>query len=386
VAASPGSDNALDGLFEQSGAEPKDVMAAAAEEASVTHDHAYGEPGRPFDRRTPFWVAMVATFGVALAAVGLYILYDARSILLLLGLALFIAAGLDPVVAWLHKWMPRPLAVTIVIIGGALVSAGAGDLIVPVLVTQITNLVNHLPHYFHEINNRSSFLAKLNRKYKIESNLKTALTKSSSSIATGVIGFGRAVIGALASTLIVVVVSMYLLYDLPRFKRLLYGLTPRSRRARTVVLGEEIFAKVGGYVLGNVIISVITGVGTWIWALAFGIPYPLLLAVVVAILDLLPVVGSTIGGVIVALVALTVSIPVTIATIAFYIVYRFVEDYLLSPRIMRRTVDVPGLVTVIATLIGGVLLGIIGALIAIPVAAAIKLLIDQVVAPRLERS
>ena len=108
----------------------------------------------------------------------------------------------------------------------------------------------------------------------------------------------------------------------------------------------------------------------------FGIPYALLLGLLVALLDLIPVVGSTIGGVIVALIALTVSPAIAIATFAFYLVYRFLEDYLLTPRIMARTVDVPGVLTVIATVIGATLLGIIGALIAIPVAAAIKLLIE----------
>ncbi|HET9071673.1 MAG TPA: AI-2E family transporter, partial [Acidimicrobiales bacterium] len=135
----------------------------------------------------------------------------------------------------------------------------------------------------------------------------------------------------------------------------------------------------------NLLISAVTGVGTWVWCVIFGVPFPLLLAVLVALFDLVPVVGSTIGGIIVAGVSLTVSLPVAFATVAFYLLYRFLEDYLLAPRIMRRTVDVPGLVTVIATLIGGVLLGIIGALVAIPVAAAVKLLLEELAAPRLEQ-
>jgi predicted PurR-regulated permease PerM len=151
-----------------------------------------------------------------------------------------------------------------------------------------------------------------------------------------------------------------------------------------VLLGDEMFAKVGGYVLGNVSVSVIAGVTTWVWMEIFGIPYPVLLAVLVAILDLVPLVGSTVGGVIVALVALTVSLPLAIATVAFYLVFRLLEDYLLTPRIMGATVEVPGLVTVVATLVGGALLGIVGALVAIPVAAAVKLVIREVTVPRLD--
>jgi predicted PurR-regulated permease PerM len=122
-----------------------------------------------------------------------------------------------------------------------------------------------------------------------------------------------------------------------------------------------------------------------VWMKVFGIPYPVLLAVLVAILDLVPLVGSTVGGVIVALVALTVSLPIAVATVAFYLVFRLLEDYLLTPRIMGATVEVPGLVTVVATLVGGALLGIVGALVAIPVAAAVKLVIKEITVPRLDQ-
>jgi predicted PurR-regulated permease PerM len=143
---------------------------------------------------------------------------------------------------------------------------------------------------------------------------------------------------------------------------------------------------VGGYVLGNVVTSVIAGVGTYLWMLAFGIPYPILLGMFVAILDLIPVIGSTIGGAVVSLVALTVSLPVAIATLAFYIGYRLAEDYLLVPRIMGSTVQVPAVLSVMAVLIGGTLLGIVGALVAIPVAAALRLLLQEVTFQRLDRS
>jgi predicted PurR-regulated permease PerM len=152
------------------------------------------------------------------------------------------------------------------------------------------------------------------------------------------------------------------------------------------LLIDEAFSRVGGYVLGNLVTSVIAGLGTLIWLVIFGIPYPLLLAVFVAFMDLIPIVGSTIAGIIVALVALTVSLPIAGATAGFYILYRQAEDYLITPRVMNRTVDVPGLVTVIAVLIGGALLGIIGALIAIPVAAGIKLVLDEVSYPRMDNS
>jgi len=173
---------------------------------------------------------------------------------------------------------------------------------------------------------------------------------------------------------------------MPRIKLFAYRLAPHSRRARVILLGDEIFTKVGGYVLGNVVTSVIAGLGTYLWMLAFGIPYPILLGLFVAILDLIPVIGSTIGGAVVTLVALTVSLPVAIATLAFYIAYRLAEDYLLVPRIMGSTVQVPAVVSIVAVLIGGALLGIVGALVAIPVAAALRLLLQEVAFRRLDSS
>ncbi|MGO9901518.1 MAG: AI-2E family transporter [Solirubrobacteraceae bacterium] len=123
-----------------------------------------------------------------------------------------------------------------------------------------------------------------------------------------------------------------------------------------------------------------------LWALILGIPHAVFLGLLVALLDLIPIVGSTIGGLIVSLVALTVSVALAIATATFYLLYRFIEDYVSPPGVMARTVAVPGLITVIATIIGGALLGIIGALVARPTAAALKLLLDQIVAPSLKKT
>ncbi|MFD1045708.1 AI-2E family transporter, partial [Kibdelosporangium lantanae] len=155
---------------------------------------------------------------------------------------------------------------------------------------------------------------------------------------------------------------------------------------RAILIGDEISAKVGGYVLGNMLISVIAGVLTLVWLLVFNVPYAVLLAITVAVLDLIPVVGSIIGGVLVSLVALTVSVPVCLATAGFVVLYRFAEDYLLVPKIIGSAVKVPALVTVVAVLLGGALLGVVGALVAIPIAAAALLLAEQVLYPRLDRA
>jgi predicted PurR-regulated permease PerM len=223
-------------------------------------------------------------------------------------------------------------------------------------------------------------------KYHIEQRLSHLLATRGSSLVGGVLGAGELVLGALASTVAVIVLVVYFLAGMPRIKLFAYRLAPHSRRARVILIGDEIFTKVGGFVLGNVVTSVIAGLGTYLWMLAFGIPYPILLGLFVAIMDLIPVIGSTIGGAVVSLVALTVSLPVAIATLAFYIGYRLAEDYLLVPRIMGSTVKVPAVVSLVAVLVGGALMGIVGALVAIPVAAALRLLLHEVTFRRLDRS
>jgi len=201
-----------------------------------------------------------------------------------------------------------------------------------------------------------------------------------------VLGAGLAVLDGLGDTVVVVVLMVYFLATLPGMRRAAYRLAPASRRPRAVLIGDAICVRFGGYVLGNVVMSVIAGATTFAWLLIFGVPYALSLAVLVALLDLIPVVGTVIGGVLTTLVALAASWPVALATVGFFVVYKLVEDYLLMPKIMGRTVAVPAVLTVVAVLIGGALLGVIGAVLAIPVAAAVLLVIQEIVFPRLDRT
>ena len=362
------------------------IEARAAVEAGVNAKQAYGKSGPPFDRRNPYVMGLLASLGAATAFAIVWFVISAAQVLTLLGLAFFIAVGLDPAVTWLaRKVMPRWAAITVVVVALLGVVGAFLALAIPVLVTQTTHLAHELPHYMKRLQDHSSTLGRLNARYHVVPNAQKLLDGSgSSSMTNGVLGAGKVVIGALTATVLVLVVAIYALADMPRIKRGLYHLAPRSRRARMVLLTDEILARVGGYVLGNLLISLVSFAGTWLWCLALGIPYALLLGLLVGLLDLVPIIGSTIGGIVVALVALTVSLPVAVATVVFYILYRFAEDYLLTPKIMGRTVDVPGLVTVVATVIGGAVLGMIGALVAIPLAAGVKLLLHEVAKPRLE--
>jgi predicted PurR-regulated permease PerM len=382
VSAESGADESQPQPSDEAMREDIEAAAIAAEQTS-----GLGKPGKPLDRRSPFFIGMAAAAGVAVTYGLAELIIRARSVLVLIGLALFVAAGLDPAVSWLtRRRLPRWAAVVVVLAVMLGVLAAFVAAAVPPLTHQATTLASQLPHYLRALNNPHSEIGRLNLRYHVEKRLQQALASHGGSIAGGVLGAGEIVLSAASSMLVVLVLTIYFLAGLPRIKLFLYRLAPRSRRPRVILIGDEIFTKVGGYLLGNVLTSLVAGLGTYFWMLAFGIPYPALLGLMVALFDLIPVVGSTIGGVIVSLVALTVSLPVALGTVGFYVGYRFAEDYLLVPRIMGRTVKVPAAVTVVAVLIGATLLGLIGALVAIPAAAAVRLLLNEVTFRRMDKT
>jgi predicted PurR-regulated permease PerM len=364
------------------------VAAAEAIAAQISTDEApLGPLGKRLSRRSPFLVGLTGAAGVAVTYGIVELVISIQDVLILIGLALFLAIGLEPAVSWMvNRRVPRWVAVAVVflaalaLIGGFLASA------IPVIVAQATELAGRVPVYLHELQNHNSFLGRLNDRYHIQQRLSQLLSSQGPNLASGLLGAGQFVFSALTNFFIVAILTVYFVADLPRIRTSGYRLVPASRRPRAILLGDEIFAKVGAYVLGNLLISVIAGILTFAWLLIVHVPYALLLALTVAVLDLIPVVGSSAAGVIVCLVALTVSWPVCIGTIVFFVVYRFTEDYLLVPKIIGGVMKVPALVTVVAVLLGGALLGIIGALVAIPVAAAVLLFARELLFPRLDRT
>jgi predicted PurR-regulated permease PerM len=344
-----------------------------------------GAPGRRFNRRSPFYIGLTASAGVAVTYGAVRILGSLSSVLVLIGVAFFLALGLEPAVSWfVNRKLPRWAATTLVFVVflammGAFLAAA-----IPPLAQQASELIKQAPHYIQQAQDHSSAIGRLNDRLHLQQRITDTINGSGGSVVNDVVSAGSAVFDAVADSLIVIVLTVYFLVDMPRIRTNLYRLVPHTRRPRAILIGDEVFAKVGAYVLGNVLISVIAGAATFLWLMAFDVPYPLLLGIFVALLDLVPVVGSTIAGVVVAAVALTVSLPICIATTVFFVVFRLLEDYLLVPRIIGGAVKVPALITVVAVLIGGALLGIVGALVAIPIAAALLLLTEEVLYPRLD--
>ena len=364
------------------------VAAAEAVAAHLsTAQHALGPPGKPLNRRSPFFIGMSAAAGVAVMVGMVGMIIAVRDMLILIGLALFLAMGLEPAVSVLaRRQFPRWAAVITVLIAGLAVVGGFLAATIPPLARQATQFITHAPTMVFQLQNHHSILVRLNDHFHLQQRMQQTFSGDAGGLFNGLLGAGQVVFNALTSTLIVVVLTVYFVADLPRIRATLYRLIPHSRRPRAILLGDEIFAKVGGYVLGNLLISLITGVLTFVFLVIVRVPYPLLLSILVAVLDLIPVIGSTIAGVVVCLVALSVSLPVCLITIGFFLIYRLVEDYLLVPKIIGRVVKVPALVTVVAILLGGALLGIVGALVAIPAAAALLLLTREVLFPCLDRT
>ena len=379
--------NAENSVESDDGVSHPDVLILPREVGrdSAESDGWLGALGRPFDRRNPFFVGLTGAFGVAVAYVIFRGIADITGVLAIVGLALFIAIGLNPIIDFLiARSLARGTAVAIVTLGFVLIVGAFLVVAIPPIAHEFHVLITSYPRYKAELIAGKGWAGRLTVKLHLTGYLD-GRTKLKLPVAGGILGAGRVLLSVGVATVSVVALTIYFLVALPGVKQLWLSLIVRSRRERATLLTDEVFDRVGGFMLGNLFTSVISAIGTYIWLIIFGVPYALLLALVVAVFDLIPMVGSTIAGIIVTLVALTKGLPVGIATAAFYITYRFLEDYLLNPRVMKHTVKVsPGL-TIIATLIGGALLGIIGALIAIPIAATIHLLLEEVAIPRQNR-
>ncbi|MDP3711953.1 MAG: AI-2E family transporter [Mycobacteriales bacterium] len=354
-------------------------------EAQVSDEKPFGEPGRPMSRRSPFRVAFTASLGVALAYGLVQALVTVRSVLILLLVSGFLAIGLNPTVEFFERrGIARGRAVGIVLAGVLVFFTAFFAAIVPPIVDQAGQFREAVPGYVQDLQDNRR-IADLNEQYGFLEKAKDLAKnpeKLAPSVFGGVVGVGKVVFSAFFSALTVLILTLYFLSSLPSIKQSAYRMVPRSRRARVGLLTDEILSRVGGYVAGALTIGAIAGVTTFVFCMAFGIPYPVALAMVVAVTDLVPLIGATIGAAVVTLVAFFVSVEVGLIALVYYLVYQQVENYVLYPRIMKRSVDVSPAATVVAVLIGGSLLGVLGALLAIPIAAAVQLVLQQVVAPR----
>ncbi|GAA1990672.1 AI-2E family transporter [Catenulispora subtropica] len=336
------------------------------------------------------WIRVGFGLGIGLLAaytLGHAVLQTAQILTLVL-LSLFAAVSLEPVVALLRRWrLPRGLTVTVVVFAAVALTALFIALVIPPVSKEIDQLRTQIPIWLRELRDHSSQLGKIEDRYHVIEKVQQQLSSGNlgGRLASGVLGAGRILLGLLTGALIVITLTIYFMVSLPSIKGFALRLLPASRRPRAEELTDQIMRQVGRFMLANVATSALAGVATTVWAWATGIPYGMLLGFFVAIMDLIPIIGSTIGGVVVSLVALSVSWTVAIATAIFYTAFRFTEDHLTTPLTMRYVVRLHPVATMIAVLVGGALLGIVGALVAVPAATAVSLILDEVVFPTRDR-
>lgn len=337
----------------------------------------------------PFTAGMFLMLGALVALLFGIAVTNLSDILIYISFAIFAALGLDPVVRMLERRsVGRPWGILIVVAGLAVVLAAVLWAVFPTVIRQIEQFVEDIPVMIADLQ-RSGLFAWLQTTFGSEAgtildDTERFLIDSSNlaAIGGGVLQAGASVAGAISGTIIVLVLCLYFLASLPDTKQSLNRLVPARNRAKVAALTDQITDSIGGYLMGMVTLAFCNAVVALILHLVLGLPFPALMAMVAFCLTLIPLVGSVLFWLVGSVLALFTDPVTALVFAAIYLVYMQIEAYILTPRVMNRTISVPGALVVIGALVGGTLLGLLGALIAIPVTASILLIIKQVLIPR----
>jgi predicted PurR-regulated permease PerM len=363
---------------------------SSAQEAPVTPN--YGNAGAPIDRGHPFYFGFVATMGALSAFVLLRALASASQVFVIILVALFLATGLNPAVeAIRRRGTSRTTAVAIIFIGVLIFVGLFFALIVPPLVRQSAHLIDIAPSLLQDLK-ANPRIAALNEHYAFIDTLQKKLASVTSdgtllvSAFGGVIGVGKTVLSGTFTGLTILVLTLYFITSLPEATEIALKMVPASRRPRITLLTEAIIARVGAFVGSQILVSAMASIFVTVMSLVLGLPSPITIGIIIFICGLVPLIGHFLGCTIVTLIAATQSVTIGIIAFVAYVLYVQVENYVVTPRIMKRTLAVPGAITIISALIGTSLLGLVGGLLAVPVAASIILILEEVVFPRAEQN
>jgi predicted PurR-regulated permease PerM len=325
------------------------------------------------------WGVYVSLGALAVLAAAAAV-YSTRAVLIRVLIALFVAISLDPAVRMLTRWgMRRGLAVLVIfLIASGLVAAFMVS-VIPAMVHQFEALVHDFPGYLASLQERSARFRGLSDRFHLTGRIQALLADLPGRLGGGLLGFTRRLFGALFSALTVVVLTIYFMADLPRLRHGVMRVFPRAHRAKFGRIADVMVDKVGAYMIGNLLISLAAGVASFAVFTALGVPFAVPLALAVALCDLIPMIGATLGAVIGVLATLltTELWPATVVVAVFFVAYQQLENYLIAPRILRHTVSLSAAAVLLAALIGGTVLGLVGALMAIPVAAALKVVLAE---------
>ena len=325
---------------------------------------------------------------VLIVALLLHILSVARQVLVWILIAVFLTMAINPLVDGLQRrWIKsRTLAVILSMLGVLLAIVAIGALFIPTLIDQVNNFANALPGYVKDVTEGRGRLGFLETRYQVVERVQSAVKGGGAAKLFGFSGIALAVtkgiICFIVGTVTVIFLTVFMLLEGPSWIERAFTLVPEGSRARWRAVGQDIYKTVGGYVTGNLLISLIAGASTTIVLLVMRVPYAVALGLVVAILDLIPLAGATIAAVIVGIVAFLHGIPAGIVVVTFFILYQQLENHILQPLVYGRTVQLSPLVVLISVLIGSQVAGVLGALAAIPVAGAIQVILRDWLANR----
>jgi predicted PurR-regulated permease PerM len=344
------------------------------------------EPEREVSFR-PRTVLMVLGILIGVAIV-LEIVWISRHIIAWILIALFLALALNPAVDRLQRRIGdrRGAATAVVFLVTLAAIAGIGALFIPTLVHQVDDFANKVPDYLHDVTKGRGRLGFLETKYHLVDKARQALREGGAKKLFGLSGTAlaltRSVITVVVGIVTIAFMTFFMLLEGPAWVERGYGLLPPASQPRWRAVGRDIYRTVGGYVTGNLLISLIAGVCTTIVLLIVGVPYAVALGLIVAILDLIPLAGATIAAIIVGIVAFLHSIVAGIVVVVFFIVYQQIENHLLQPVVYGRTVQLSPLAVLISVLIGAELAGVLGALGAIPVAGSLQVILREILRSR----
>ena len=352
----------------------------------------FGVPGAPIEKSSPFYFGFLATTGALTAFVLLKSLAAASQIFVLLIISIFLAMGLNPAVEFFRRrglsrgWSVATILALVIIFVTAL-----AVLVIPPVIRQTTNLIENAPTLLDNLKN-NRLIANINEHYGLVDSLTqkiTSLTKNGTLLVSafgGIVGVGKTFISGIFTFLTILVLTMYFTISLPKVIESGIKLAPASRRPRIKALTNGIVKRIGAFVGSQITVAFIAGVVMGVICAVLGLPSPIALGMLVFICGMIPLIGHFIGSAILTVVGLTQSVTEGVIVLVAYLIYQQIENYILMPRIMHKTLSIPGLVTIVSALIGASLLGLVGGILAVPIAASVLLILEEVVYPKADQS
>ena len=340
---------------------------------------------RSLSKTPPVQAGLYLGVGLAIAALIVWAVTKLTTLIIVLIVAGFLAVGLNrPVQAMTRRGLPRWLAITILMFGLVLVFCGGFALIIPAIVRQATEFVEAAPGYYDQFM-RSDLAGRFGGESQLLERIQNLLTAENlSTAAGGLLGGAASALTVLGWILTTLILSLFILAAHDRIRDGALRLVVASKRERAGEILDRILRQAGAYLMGALTIAVAAGGSAWVFMAIAGIPYAAILAFIVALTDLIPQIGATIGAVIVSLVALAVSPMTAVAAVIFFVIYQQLENWIIYPTVMGSAVKVSNLAALVSVLIGATLFGVVGVILAVPVYAAIRLIVQELVHPRLD--